>query len=58
MVEKTKVDTVLDEVFKKPEFKLYCRLDRADIGENLALKSSWEICHRWAKILLAVEHKM
>ena len=32
MVEKTKVDTVLDEVFKKTEFKLYCELDRADIG--------------------------
>ena len=37
MVEKTKVDTVLDEVFKKTEFKLYCKLDRADIGEKLAL---------------------
>ena len=31
-VVKTKVDAVLDEAFKKHEFKLYCKLDRADIG--------------------------
>jgi hypothetical protein len=33
----TNLDTVLDIFFKEKEFQLYCKIDRADVGEKVAL---------------------
>ena len=37
MLAVTNLDTVLDTIFKEKEFQLYCKIDRADVGEKDAL---------------------
>ena len=37
MLAVTNLDTVLDTIFKEKEFQLYCKIDRADVGEKVAL---------------------